>query len=537
MVGERLARSLGQPVVVENKPGAGTLLGAAAVAKAAPDGYTLMVATSTTLGIAPALYQGTPFRISELTGVALLGDVTLLLVARPDFPASNVAELVAAVRAKPGGYNFASPGSGTVHHLLIEMLKAQEGLDVPHVPYQGSGQALTDMISGRIDFMLIDASIGMPQVRAGKIKLLAVASSKRSALAPDVPAINETYPKLDLQAWQSIAAPAGTPAAIVATAQCGHQSGARESGVSGAAVEGGARGAADGGGGVQRDGAAGGAAVGGVGEGLWREGELGALRVGPEEREPRLSDVDPWRAAGPAGRHSCEYLCPRSWSVAWKLVLEASEARASESRSRCVHTDTDRRGRSVSPAHSRDHARTHILDVANLIEWEELDDVVLCGHSYAGAVIAGVADRLPRRIRSLVYLDAFIPENGQGLSKNMPAERLQDGWKVLPIAAQTFSVNAADRAWVDRQCTPQSIDCWLQPSKLDGNHARNSFHRLRSGHGLGRRATTLSTALQQSTGGRLEDNAGRVRPRRDAGRANAPDRDTCRRFTWSEYAA
>lgn len=216
MVGERLARSLGQPVVVENKPGAGTLLGASAVAKAAPDGYTIMVATSTTLGIAPALYQGTPFRISELTGVAMLGDVTLLLVSRPDFPASNVAELVAAVRAKPGGYNFASPGSGTVHHLLMEMLKAQEGLNVPHVPYQGSGQALTDMISGRIDFMLIDASIGMPQVRAGKIKLLAVASSKRSALAPDVPAINETYPKIDLQAWQSIAAPAGTPAAIVA---------------------------------------------------------------------------------------------------------------------------------------------------------------------------------------------------------------------------------------------------------------------------------------------------------------------------------
>lgn len=115
---------------------------------------------------------------------------------------------------------------------------------------------------------------------------------------------------------------------------------------------------------------------------------------------------------------------------------------------------------------------THILDVANLIEWEELEDVVLCGHSYAGAVIAGVADRLPRRIRSLVYLDAFIPENGQCLSKNIPAERVQDGWKVLPIAAQRFSVNAADRAWVDRQCTPQSIDCWRQPSRLDGDHAR-----------------------------------------------------------------
>jgi len=146
----------------------------------------------------------------------MLGDVTLLLLTRPDFPAANAAELVAAVRAKPGGYNFASPGSGTVHHLLIEMLKAQENLNVPHVPYQGSGPALTDMMTGRIDFMLIDASIGMPQVRANKIKLLAIAASKRSALAPETPTLNETYPKLDLQAWQSIAAPAGTPPAIVA---------------------------------------------------------------------------------------------------------------------------------------------------------------------------------------------------------------------------------------------------------------------------------------------------------------------------------
>ena len=216
MVGERLRKTLNQAVVVENKPGAGTLLGAGVVAKAPPDGYMLMVATSTTLGISPFLYENTPFKIGDLTGVAMLGDVTLLLVTRPDFPAANAAELVAAVRAKPGGYNFASPGSGTVHHLLIEMLKAQENLNVPHVPYQGSGPALTDMMTGRIDFMLIDASIGMPQVRANKIKLLAIAASKRSALAPETPTLNETYPKLDLQAWQSIAAPAGTPPAIVA---------------------------------------------------------------------------------------------------------------------------------------------------------------------------------------------------------------------------------------------------------------------------------------------------------------------------------
>lgn len=215
MVAERLRKALGQPVVVENRPGAGTLLAAGMVAKAAPDGSTLMVATSTTLGIAPALFKDTSFKISDLTGVAMIGDVTLLLITRPGFPARTVQELVAAVRAKPGEYNFASPGTGTVHHLLIDMLKAQENLKVVHVPYQGSGQALTDLMSGRIDFMLIDVSIGLPQVRAGKVKLLATTGSKRSGLLPDVPTIAEAYPGLNLSAWQGIAAPAGTPPAIV----------------------------------------------------------------------------------------------------------------------------------------------------------------------------------------------------------------------------------------------------------------------------------------------------------------------------------
>jgi tripartite-type tricarboxylate transporter receptor subunit TctC len=216
MVADRMQKALGQPWVVENRAGAGTLLGAMAVAKAPPDGYQLMVATSTTLGIAPALYEGTPFRISDLTGVAMLGSVALLLVARNDFPAATASELVAALRARPGTYSFGSPGSGTVHHLLMEMLKAQEHLQATHVPYQGSGQALTDLVGGRIDFMLIDASIGMPQVRAGTVKLLAVAAPRRSFLAPDTPTLVETWPRLDLQAWQSIAAPAATPAAVVA---------------------------------------------------------------------------------------------------------------------------------------------------------------------------------------------------------------------------------------------------------------------------------------------------------------------------------
>lgn len=110
---------------------------------------------------------------------------------------------------------------------------------------------------------------------------------------------------------------------------------------------------------------------------------------------------------------------------------------------------------------------THILDVANLISWEELTDVVLCGHSYAGAVIAAVADRLPDRVRALVYLDAFVPSDGEDLSRYVPAD-LIDGWFVRPIPAERFQVNADDREWVDRQCTPQSIACWQLPVRLAG---------------------------------------------------------------------
>jgi pimeloyl-ACP methyl ester carboxylesterase len=114
--------------------------------------------------------------------------------------------------------------------------------------------------------------------------------------------------------------------------------------------------------------------------------------------------------------------------------------------------------------------RTHTLDVLNLIQWEELDDIVLCGHSYGGMVVTGVADRIPRRIRTLVYLDAFVPENGESLAQFAPLsdEQLVEGWKCIPISAEIFGVNAADRAWVDRQCTLQSAACFRQPAELTG---------------------------------------------------------------------
>ncbi len=215
-VAERLRAAFNQAVVIENRPGAGTLVGAAQVAKSPPDGYTLMVATSTTLGIAPFLFQNAPIRITDLTGIAMLGNVTLFLVTRPDFPVKSLQELVALLRKSPGRYNFGSPGNGTVHHLVMEMIKARERVSAVHIPYQGSIPALTDVIAGRLDFMFIDASVAVPQMRAGKVKALAVTGSKRSALAPEVPAVAEVFKGLDTQAWQSVAAPNGLPAEIQA---------------------------------------------------------------------------------------------------------------------------------------------------------------------------------------------------------------------------------------------------------------------------------------------------------------------------------
>jgi tripartite-type tricarboxylate transporter receptor subunit TctC len=214
-VAERYRLAFGQPVVVENRPGAGTLVAGQQVARAAPDGYTMMVATTTTLGIAPALFANPAIRSTDLTAAAMIGNVTLFLVTRPDLPVANVKELVAELRGKPGRYNFGSPGNGTVHHLVMEMVKSRHKVFATHIPYTGSVQALSDVMSGRIDFMFIDVAIAMPQIRANRVRAIAVTGSRRSPLAPDVPAMTEFDPEIDLQAWQAIAVPNGVPPEIL----------------------------------------------------------------------------------------------------------------------------------------------------------------------------------------------------------------------------------------------------------------------------------------------------------------------------------
>ena len=215
LVAERLRIGLGQPVIVENRAGAGTLLGAANVAKSPADGYQLLVATSTTLAISPAMFTQPPALPTDFVGVAMIGSVSLLLVTRPDLKAASLAELVALLRRDPGKYTFGSPGNGTMHQLIVEMIKAQEKLTATHVPYQGSMTALGDLMSGRIDFMFLDVVAALPQVQAGKINAIAVSAARRLPVQPNVPTVAETYPAIDVQAWQSIVAPKGTPDSVV----------------------------------------------------------------------------------------------------------------------------------------------------------------------------------------------------------------------------------------------------------------------------------------------------------------------------------
>jgi tripartite-type tricarboxylate transporter receptor subunit TctC len=215
MAGERFQAAFGQPVIVDNKAGAGTLLGASYAAKQPADGYTLLLATVTTLCIAPALYAKPLATHVDFTGVAKLGDVTLFLLARPGLPVANPQELVALLRAKPGGYTYGSPGIGSVHHLLTELILSREHLSAVHAPYQGSVKAMGDLMEGRLDFMFLDATVALAQLATGKLKALAVTGSRSLPELPAVPALTEFFPELDAQPWMSLAAPAATPPAIL----------------------------------------------------------------------------------------------------------------------------------------------------------------------------------------------------------------------------------------------------------------------------------------------------------------------------------
>jgi tripartite-type tricarboxylate transporter receptor subunit TctC len=216
LVADQLKVGLGATCIVENKPGAGTTLGADQVAKSEPDGYTLLMATSTTLAINKTLFRKLPYDpVKDFSPIALVAGVPFALIINPTLPAKTLVEFIAYAKSNPG-LAYGSAGNGSPQHLGAEMLKTAAGVDIRHVPYRGSVPAMLDIIAGHIPFMIVDLQPALQQIREGKVRVLGVTTPKRVAAAPDIPTLAEAgLPGFELVAWQGVVAPAGTPRGIV----------------------------------------------------------------------------------------------------------------------------------------------------------------------------------------------------------------------------------------------------------------------------------------------------------------------------------
>ena len=216
LMAPRLGSELGQTLVIDNKPGVGGNLGAAEAARAAPDGYTLLMA-SPPLTISPALYPKLPYKPEQIVPIGLVGRVPNVLLVNPKSGIDSVADLVARAKAEPGKMNYASNGNGTSLHLSAELLKASTGAQITHIPYKGAAAAVTALISGEVDTMFENLPSVLGQVRAGTVKALAVTTRSRSKALPDVPTLAEAgVPDFDVSAFYGLAAPAGVPADVLA---------------------------------------------------------------------------------------------------------------------------------------------------------------------------------------------------------------------------------------------------------------------------------------------------------------------------------
>ena len=212
-LGQKFTESMGQQAVVDNRPGAAGAIAADIVAKASPDGYTLLVATTSTHVILPLTNPKVPYDAGKaFASIGLIATATNLLVASPTLPVNTTAELIALAKSKPGQLAFASSGTGAITHLISEAFNARAGIKALHVPYKTGVQALPDIVSGRIAYQCDSIIWTLPQVKAGKIKGLGVTSAKRSSLAPDLPTVAETLPGFEGVTWIALVAPAGTPA-------------------------------------------------------------------------------------------------------------------------------------------------------------------------------------------------------------------------------------------------------------------------------------------------------------------------------------
>jgi tripartite-type tricarboxylate transporter receptor subunit TctC len=212
LVAEALTQRMGQSVVVENRAGAGGNIGAEVVARAAPDGHTLLFSTSSTHATNPALYRNLPFDpLRDFAPISQVAFIPNLFVVHPDVPAHTPAELIALAKARPGTLNYGSAGPGTSQHLAAALFAAKAGIDVQHVPYRGGAPAVTDLIGAKIQFMASPLVEVIEHVRSGRLRALAITTTRRSPLLPQTPTMAETLPGYEVALWNGLLAPAGTP--------------------------------------------------------------------------------------------------------------------------------------------------------------------------------------------------------------------------------------------------------------------------------------------------------------------------------------
>jgi tripartite-type tricarboxylate transporter receptor subunit TctC len=217
LVGNHLSEKLGVQTVVDNRGGAGGIIGTDLAAKANPDGYTLLIGSVSTISINPSLYPKLPFdTVKDLAPVSLIASTPSVLVVPANLPARSVKELIALAKAKPGQLNFGSAGSGTSHHLGGELFKVVSGIDIVHVPYKGTAPAVTDLVGGQVSMMIANTPAVLPMIKAGRLRPLAVTSLTRSALMPELPTVAESgLPDFEVIVWYGVLAPAATPKPLV----------------------------------------------------------------------------------------------------------------------------------------------------------------------------------------------------------------------------------------------------------------------------------------------------------------------------------
>jgi tripartite-type tricarboxylate transporter receptor subunit TctC len=218
IVGQKLSETWGQPVIIENRPGASATIGANVVAQAPADGYPLSMGQLTPNAIAPALMPKLPYdAVKGFVPIILVGTSPNVLVVNPLVPAKDVAQLVALAKSKPGRLTYASSGPGSLQHIAAEVFKSMAGVDIVHVPFKGSGQAVIDLMSGQVDMNFDSIPAVIQHVRSGKLRAIAVTAAKRASAFPEIPSIAESgYPDYDLTSWWGLFAPAGTPPEVVA---------------------------------------------------------------------------------------------------------------------------------------------------------------------------------------------------------------------------------------------------------------------------------------------------------------------------------